>query len=160
MDNFLYNEDRIIFTNGCFDLLHIGHVKFLQACKALGGHLVVGLNTDSSVRRLKGQTRPYISDLHRKHMLLALECVDEVLLFTEDSPLEIIEKIQPEIYVKSDEYLNVPLPEFELVRSYGGKIAIVTPDDALREVKTSNLVKQILQTELKKLTVTVNGRNL
>jgi D-beta-D-heptose 7-phosphate kinase/D-beta-D-heptose 1-phosphate adenosyltransferase len=148
-NNFFYDPDRIIFTNGCFDLLHIGHVKFLQACKALGGRLVVGLNTDSSVRRLKGETRPIINDLHRKHMLLALECVDEVILFPEDNPLDIIEILQPEIYVKSDEYLNVDLPEFHAVKAYGGHIAIVTPDEELRKVKTSNLVKQIFETEVK-----------
>lgn len=143
------DSNRIIFTNGCFDLLHIGHIKFLQACKAIGGHVIVGLNSDSSVKRLKGQHRPYTPELHRKHMLLALDCVDEVHIFVEDSPVEMIELLRPEIYVKSDEYMNVQLPEFQAVQSYGGRIAIITPDPELKQVKTSNIVNKIFDNELK-----------
>ena len=149
MINFIPEQERIIFTNGCFDLLHIGHIKFLQACKALGGFVVVGLNSDSSVKRLKGEQRPYISELHRKHMLLALDCVDEVHIFVEDSPVEMIKLMQPEIYVKSNEYLNVNLPEFQAVKEYGGQVAIVTPDPILAEVKTSNIVRDIFEKEMK-----------
>lgn len=158
MNNFFYenptykpdpNSGQLIFTNGVFDILHIGHIKFLQACKALGGHVLVGINTDSSVKRLKGENRPYINELHRKHMLLALDCVDEVVLFAEDNPVELIKLMEPEIYVKSDEYLNVDLPEFRVVGSYGGRIAIVTPDPEMAKVKTSNIVNKIFETELK-----------
>lgn len=130
-------------------MLHIGHIKFLQACKALGGHVIVGLNSDTSVKRLKGEHRPYTNELYRKHMLLALECVDEVHIFVEDSPVEMIKLLQPEIYVKSSEYQNVNLPEFKAVKAYGGKIAIVTPDPVLAEVKTSNIVRNIFETEVK-----------
>jgi D-beta-D-heptose 7-phosphate kinase / D-beta-D-heptose 1-phosphate adenosyltransferase len=150
MIEFNHDNERVIFTNGVFDLLHIGHIKFLQACKALGGRVVVGINSDSSVKRLKGEYRPINSELHRKHMLLALDCVDEVIVFVEDNPLEIIQLLQPEIYVKSDEYLNVKLPEFKAVESYGGYVAIVTPDPELRKVKTSNTIDKIVKAEMER----------
>lgn len=143
-------ENRIIFTNGCFDLLHMGHIKFLEACKAIGGHLVVGLNSDTSVKRLKGEHRPIIPELERKYALLALECVDEVVIFVEDRPLELINLMQPDIYVKSDEYMNAKLPEFEAVREYGGRVAIVQPDPYLREIHTSAIVDRIFDSEMKR----------
>jgi rfaE bifunctional protein nucleotidyltransferase chain/domain len=144
------NDEPVIFTNGCFDLLHLGHIKFLQACKALGGHVIVGINSDSSVKRLKGEHRPINGELERKHMLLALDCVDEVIVFVEDNPLEIIQFMQPEIYVKSDEYLNVDLPEFKAVNKYGGQIAIITPDPQLAKIKTSNKIDLIFEREMKR----------
>jgi rfaE bifunctional protein nucleotidyltransferase chain/domain len=143
-------DEPIIFTNGVFDLLHIGHIKFLQACKALGGHVVVGLNSDSSVKRLKGEHRPINNEFERKHMLLALDCVDEVVTFIEDNPLEIITLMQPDIYVKSSEYQNADLPEFRAVKEYGGRIAIVTPDKDLEKVKTSNKIDTIFKRELER----------
>lgn len=143
----MMERDTIIFTNGCFDLLHMGHIHFLQACKELGGHVMVGLNSDSSVRRLKGEGRPFIGENERKQMLLALDCVDEVILFGEDNPLEILEGLEPEIYAKSDEYLNTPLPEFAAVKKYGGQIAIVTPDPKMRGIKTTALVDKIYRSE-------------
>lgn len=150
MDNSRNYKDRIIFTNGVWDLLHIGHIKFLQACKGLGGRVIVGINSDSSVKRLKGEHRPINNEFERKHMLLALDCVDEVVVFVEDNPLEIIQMLQPEVYVKSDEYLDVDLPEFRAVKDYGGQVAIVTPDDKLREVKTSNKIDTIFKRELER----------
>lgn len=140
-------QEPIIFTNGVFDLLHLGHVKFLQACKALGGHLVVGINSDTSVKRLKGEHRPIIPELERKHMLLALDCVDEVIVFVEDNPLEIIQLMQPDIYVKSNEYQNVDLPEFRAVQQYGGRIAIVTPDEYMSKIHTTNIIDKIYKVE-------------
>lgn len=144
----------IIFTNGVFDLLHFGHIKFLQACKALGGHVVVGINSDSSVKRLKGEHRPIIPEVERKHALMALDCVDEVVVFVEDSPLEIIYLLQPDIYVKSSEYQFQDLPEFEAVKSYEGSIAIVTPDEYMEKIHTSAIIDRIFNAELKRRTTT------
>lgn len=140
-------QEPIIFTNGVFDLLHLGHVKFLQACKAIGGKLVVGINSDTSVKRIKGEHRPIIPEMERKHMLLALDCVDEVIVFVEDNPLELIRLLQPEIYVKSNEYQNVDLPEFRAVKQYGGRIAIVTPDEYMGKIHTTNIIDKIYKAE-------------
>lgn len=150
MGDELYFEERIIFTNGCFDLLHYGHVRFLQACKDLGGYLVVGLNSDSSVKRLKGEHRPIIPEYARKEMLMALECVDEVIVFVEDRPTELLEKLQPDIYVKSDEYENVDLPEFKIVESYGGVNVIMKPSKYMKKFKTSKIIDKIYREEFKR----------
>lgn len=148
MMNFDFTQQEpIIFTNGVFDLLHLGHVKFLQACKAIGGKLVVGINSDTSVKRIKGEHRPIIPEMERKHMLLALDCVDEVIVFVEDNPLELIRLLQPEIYVKSNEYQNVDLPEFRAVKQYGGRIAIVTPDEYMGKIHTTNIIDKIYKAE-------------
>ena len=92
--------EKIVFTNGCFDILHVGHVTYLEKARNLGKHLIVGLNTDASVRRLKGETRPLVHELDRARVLAALACVDAVVLFDQDTPTELIEKIRPDILVK------------------------------------------------------------
>ena len=94
----------IVFTNGCFDILHVGHLQYLEQSKALGTKLVVGLNSDASVRRLKGSTRPVNSQNDRKRLLLALRCVDEVIIFDEDTPYELIKRIRPDIITKGGDY--------------------------------------------------------
>lgn len=146
------DEERVIFANGCFDLLHYGHIRFLQSCKALGGHLMVGINSDSSIKRLKGEHRPIIPEMERKHMLLALDCVDSVVVFVEDNPVEVLSLLQPDIYVQSSEYQDKNLPEFRVVKEYGGKIAIVTPDDYMKKVHTSMIIDKIFHSELKRRT--------
>ena len=139
--------DRLLFTNGCFDLLHIGHIRFLQACKELGGYLVVGINSDSSVSRLKGSHRPIIPEWHRKEMLLALDCVDEVMVFVEDTPLELMRDIEPNVFIKSTEYQYVALPEFAYMHDTGGQIVLIQPHPDLAEVKTSKIVDKIFTKE-------------
>ena len=94
----------IIFTNGCFDILHRGHVEYLEQAKQLGDWLVVGLNSDASVRRLKGDGRPFNCEEDRLAVLFALRCVDEVLIFDEDTPLKLIQTIKPDIVVKGGDY--------------------------------------------------------
>lgn len=96
--------EKIVFTNGCFDLLHVGHVTYLEKARQLGRHLIVGLNTDASVRRLKGETRPLVHELDRARVLSALACVDAVVLFDEDTPAELIARIRPDILVKGGDY--------------------------------------------------------
>lgn len=94
----------IVFTNGCFDILHVGHIRYLQASRALGSKLIVGLNSDASVRRLKGLCRPINSQKDRAEVLLALACVDGVVIFDEDTPIELIHQIKPDIITKGGDY--------------------------------------------------------
>lgn len=115
----------VVFTNGCFDLLHVGHVRYLQAARALGDCLIVGMNTDDSVRQLKGETRPINPELERAEVLAALECVDYITLFSEETPCKLISTLQPSIHVKGGDYTAEDLPEAEIVKSYGGGIVIL-----------------------------------
>jgi rfaE bifunctional protein nucleotidyltransferase chain/domain len=116
---------RIVFTNGCFDLLHVGHLRYLRAARALGDVLVVGVNTDASVRSLKGPSRPVVPEAERAELLAGLECVDYVTLFSEATPNAVIERLRPEVHVKGGDYSADALPEAPLVRSYGGEVVIV-----------------------------------
>lgn len=104
-----------IFTNGCFDILHRGHIEYLEASKALGNHLVVGLNSDASVQKLKGFTRPINNQEDRKYVLLALTCVDEVVIFNEDTPYNLIKDIQPDILTKGGDYIKEDIVGYDIV---------------------------------------------
>lgn len=117
---------RVVFTNGVFDLLHPGHVDVLRHARALGDALVVGLNTDDSVRRLgKGPDRPVRGELDRAYVLAALEVVDAVTLFDEDTPLELIRALQPDVLVKGGDYSPGTVVGADLVRARGGDVVIV-----------------------------------
>jgi D-glycero-beta-D-manno-heptose 1-phosphate adenylyltransferase len=120
----------LVFTNGCFDLLHAGHVRYLQAAKALGKTLVVGLNSDASVQQIKpnqpGQPqRPIISEAQRAEVLAALKAVDAVVIFAETTASQVIQTLQPDLYVKGGDYQVDNLPEAPTVQAYGGKIQLV-----------------------------------
>jgi rfaE bifunctional protein nucleotidyltransferase chain/domain len=115
--------DRIVFTNGCFDILHRGHVEYLQEAAALGDRLVIGLNTDNSVRRLgKGDGRPYNDQDSRAKVLAALRLVDAVVLFDQDTPLELIQAIGPDVLVKGGDYTEDGIVGAEYVRAIGGDV--------------------------------------
>jgi D-beta-D-heptose 7-phosphate kinase/D-beta-D-heptose 1-phosphate adenosyltransferase len=116
---------RIILTNGCFDLLHAGHVRYLKAARELGDMLVVGLNSDASVRRLKGPGRPINSEYDRAEVLEALACVDVVVVFAEDTPVRLVAAARPDVYVKGGDYDVATLPEAPIVHSYGGEVRIL-----------------------------------
>ena len=116
---------RIVFTNGCFDLLHVGHLRYLRQARELGDVLVVGLNTDASVRRLKGPERPLTPEDERAELLAALRCVDYVTLFDEPVPSAVIELLRPHVHVKGGDYTPDRLPEASLVRSLGGEVVIL-----------------------------------
>ncbi|MDA8211376.1 MAG: D-glycero-beta-D-manno-heptose 1-phosphate adenylyltransferase [Clostridia bacterium] len=116
---------KIVFTNGCFDILHIGHIRYLQQAKALGDLLVVGINSDESVRALKGEGRPVNDERERAEMIAALECVDYVVIFTETTPLDVISQLEPHFHVKGGDYRGKSLAEAGLVSSYGGKVVLV-----------------------------------
>lgn len=115
----------VVFTNGCFDLLHVGHVKYLQQARKLGDLLVLGLNSDASIRRLKGPKRPLIGEEERAHILAALDCIDYVTIFDEDTPLELIETLQPQVLVKGGDYTPETVVGKELVESWGGRVELI-----------------------------------
>jgi rfaE bifunctional protein nucleotidyltransferase chain/domain len=113
---------KVVFTNGCFDILHVGHVQYLTEARSLGDKLVVGLNSDASVQRLKGSERPVIPQEERRAVLLALRCVDEVHIFDEDTPLKLIQSIRPDVLVKGGDWAVEAIVGNEFVRSYGGEV--------------------------------------
>ena len=116
---------KLVFTNGCFDLLHPGHIEYLIAARALGSQLIVGVNDDASVSRLKGPSRPYNTLQDRMAMLAALQSVDYVIPFSEDTPLELITAILPHIIVKGGDYTTDQMIGAELVQGYGGEVVIL-----------------------------------
>lgn len=117
---------RVVFTNGVFDILHVGHVRYLQAARALGDALLVGVNSDASVNRLKGPERPLNPEDERAELLAALACVDGICVFGEDTPHALIEAVRPDIHAKGGDYKTPDaLPEAELVRSLGGEVVIL-----------------------------------
>jgi rfaE bifunctional protein nucleotidyltransferase chain/domain len=113
---------RLVFTNGCFDILHSGHVAYLQEARSLGDALFVGLNSDSSVRRLKGPERPVNDELARARVLSALRAVDLVGLFSEDTPLELIRRVRPDVLVKGGDWKKTAIVGWDFVESYGGQV--------------------------------------
>ena len=120
----------LVFTNGCFDLLHAGHIRYLWAAKSLGRSLVVGLNSDQSVQNIKPQQegypmRPIVPEVQRAEVLVALKPVDGVVIFNETTATNIIERLKPDIYVKGGDYSIKTLPEAPKVKGYGGKISLV-----------------------------------
>jgi rfaE bifunctional protein nucleotidyltransferase chain/domain len=117
--------NRIILANGCFDLLHAGHIRYLSGAKEIGGFLVVGLNSDEQVRRLKGNGRPFINESERAEILTALRVVDAVTIFDEPTVNELIDAIRPDFHAKGTDYTVDNVPERERVRSYGGSVVIV-----------------------------------
>ena len=133
---------KVVFTNGCFDLLHIGHLELLEHARKLGDILIVGLNSDDSVRRLKGPQRPINTQLDRARILAALEVVDYVVIFNEDTPLELIQTIKPDFLIKGGDYSPDTIVGSAFVESYGGKV-IVFP--LVHGKSTSDLINTIFQ---------------
>ena len=116
---------RVVFTNGCFDILHAGHVRYLAAARSLGDVLILGLNSDASVRRLKGETRPVNMEADRAEVVGALKSVDAVVIFGEDTAETLIAKVRPAVYVKGGDYTRETLPEARIVERYGGEVAFI-----------------------------------
>lgn len=119
------NHQRVIFTNGCFDILHVGHTTYLEQAKNLGDILIVGINSDTSVQKLKGPTRPINPETDRAQVLAALECVNHVIIFSEQTPITLIETLKPDIHVKGGDYHAESLPEFPIIQAFGGKVVIL-----------------------------------
>ncbi|HZR99044.1 MAG TPA: D-glycero-beta-D-manno-heptose 1-phosphate adenylyltransferase [Chloroflexota bacterium] len=116
---------RLVLTNGCFDLLHVGHVRYLQAARRLGDFLVVGVNSDASVRQLKGPGRPIVTAAERAELVAALGCVDAVVIFDSATAEPLVAALRPEVYVKGADYTEATLPEARLVRAYGGAVTLL-----------------------------------
>jgi D-beta-D-heptose 7-phosphate kinase/D-beta-D-heptose 1-phosphate adenosyltransferase len=132
----------VVFTNGCFDLLHVGHITLLEDCRRFGSKLVLGLNADASVSRLKGPTRPIVGERERARVMAALAAVDAVVLFAEDTPLELIKALKPDVLVKGGDYTVETVVGHEEVLAAGGRVEIVPTVEGF---STSNIVKKLAQ---------------
>ncbi len=116
---------RIVMANGCFDILHVGHVRYLEEARALGDLLVVGINADAQVRALKGAGRPFMPERERAEVIASLRAVDLVTIFPEPTVEELLRAIRPDVHAKGTDYTADTVPERDVVRSYGGRVAIV-----------------------------------
>ncbi len=140
-DGLKQSGKQIVFTNGCFDIIHAGHVRYLTAAKNFGDVLIVGLNTDESVRRLKGDSRPINNQDDRAEVLLGLKAVDHVIFFGEATAENLIAEVKPNVYVKGGDYTLDTLPEAKIVQRYGGRVELV---NLVAGRSTTNIVQKIL----------------
>jgi len=138
------NGKKVVWTNGCYDILHAGHVIYLEKAKSLGDVLIVGLNSDASVQKNKGPLRPVVEENQRAKMISALSCVDYVVIFDDESPLKIIEELRPDIYVKGGDYTINTINQGErcLVESYGGEIALLP---GIEGMSTTEMINRIIK---------------
>ena len=135
------NGKTVVFTNGCFDILHVGHLRYLFEAKEKGDILIVGLNSDASVKRLKGEKKPYVAQDERAELLAGLIPVDYVVIFEEDTPIELLKKIKPSVHVKGGDYTKEKLPETVVVEENGGRVEIVS---LVKGKSTTNIIKEVL----------------
>ncbi|MDD5044535.1 MAG: D-glycero-beta-D-manno-heptose 1-phosphate adenylyltransferase [Candidatus Omnitrophica bacterium] len=133
---------KVVFTNGCFDILHYGHVKYLEDAKKKGDVLIVALNSDSSIRRIKGPNRPLVNEKDRIRIIAALESVNYTLLFNETTPLVLIKKIKPDVLVKGADWCKCDIVGADFVHSYGGKVSTIA---LAQNRSTTKLIKKIVQ---------------
>jgi len=133
-------DERVVFTNGCFDLFHVGHLKLLKQARTLGSHLIVGINSDESVRRLKGRGRPIIPEDQRAEIVQSLWFVDGVVIFNEDDPLELIKAIKPDILVKGGDWKEKDIIGGDFVKSKGGRVVTIP---LVEGVSTSKIIETI-----------------
>ena len=139
----LKSDDKVVVTtNGCFDVLHLGHLRYLQAARQQGDALVVAVNSDSSVRELKGENRPLIPDVERAEMLAGLECVDYVVIFPELTPIELLADLKPNIHVKGGDYKLEQLIEKDIVEKNGGRVLVGLN---VQGKSTTNLIEVICE---------------
>ena len=142
-----FKNKRIVFSNGCFDIIHHGHIDYLSKAADLGDVLIIGVNTDKSVQRLKGITRPINDEYSRALILTSLRFVTAVILFEEDTPYELIKKIQPDILVKGDDYEVESIVGYDIVTKKGGKVVTIP---LVKGFSTSNIEKKIVELHSKK----------
>ncbi len=136
-------KGQVVFTNGCFDLLHIGHVRYLQEAKKQGKFLIVALNSDKSVQKLKGKNRPIVPLAERAEMMASLECVDYVTSFNEDTPYKIIEELQPDILVKGGDWNAKDIVGQDIVTKRGGKVLSLS---YVENQSTTHIINKIRET--------------
>ncbi|MCX5715455.1 MAG: D-glycero-beta-D-manno-heptose 1-phosphate adenylyltransferase [Candidatus Omnitrophica bacterium] len=133
-------KKRIVFTNGCFDLLHRGHIQYLKKARSLGNALIIGLNSDASVRRLKGSDRPATKQADRAEILAGLEFVDYITIFNQDTPLKLIKQIKPDVLVKGADWKKSRVVGKDIVEAYGGRVELIK---YLKGYSTTGLLKNI-----------------
>jgi len=132
---------KVVFSNGCFDIIHAGHVDYLEKAKQKGDYLIVGLNSDNSVRRIKGKDRPIVDEVSRSRVLTALAFVDAVVMFDEDTPIELIKAIMPDILVKGKDYDISNIIGADIVLQNGGKVETI---ELTKGLSTTNVINKIL----------------
>jgi len=135
-----FKQKKVVFTNGCFDILHLGHIDYLSKAKDLGDILIIGLNTDLSVQRLKGKNRPVVNEHARARLLASLLFVDAVVLFDEDTPYELIKTVQPNILVKGSDYKEEDIVGYDIVKSNAGSIKTI---DFLEGYSTTSIIEKL-----------------
>ena len=135
--------EKLVFTNGCFDILHLGHVDYLEKAAELGDRMVVAINTDASVKKIKGEERPLNNEYSRARLLAALGFVDAVIYFSEDTPYELISVIKPDILVKGSDYLAEEIVGSDIVINNGGEVKTI---DLVSGYSTTNLINKIKKT--------------
>ena len=140
VDRLRKQEKKIVSTSGCFDILHAGHVAYLEEAKAKGDVLIVFLNSDSSVKRLKGEQRPIVPENERAMVIAGLEAVDYVCIFHEQTPCSVIEKIKPDIVIKDGDYSGKIIPEMDVVNTYGGRVEYVSMTQGC---SSTNIIEKI-----------------
>lgn len=133
---------QIVFTNGCFDLMHFGHVSYLEKVRSSNSVLVVGLNSDASVRRIKVKGRPIQPEKARARVLAALECVDYITIFSEETPYKVIKTLQPDVLVKGADWKNKPVVGEDIVKARGGRVRLMT---YIKHFSTTGIIQKILK---------------
>ena len=133
---------RIVFTNGCFDILHVGHVRYLTAARSKGDALVLGLNSDASVKSIKPDNRPIVSQDQRAEVLAGLACVDYITIFDEPDPLSLIQAIKPDVLVKGADWEEAEIIGSDVVKSYGGNVVRI---EVVPDISTSEIIQRILK---------------
>lgn len=135
-----FKNDKIVFTNGCFDILHKGHIEYLAKARSLGTKLIIGLNTDASVKRLKGDSRPVNDEKARALLLASLIFVDEVILFDTDTPRDLIEFVQPDVLVKGGDYKPEDIVGYNIVKNKGGEVVTI---DFIEGYSTTSTIEKM-----------------
>ena len=136
------HDQKIVFTNGCFDLLHLGHVDYLAKARDLGDRLIIGLNTDASVQELKGPSRPVKDELSRAHILAAMQFVDAVIFFEEETPIDLISWVNPDVLVKGGDYTIEGIVGYEIVLANGGEVQTIA---FVEGYSSSKLIDKIIK---------------
>jgi D-glycero-beta-D-manno-heptose 1-phosphate adenylyltransferase len=146
VDGWRQAGESVTLANGCFDLLHVGHIRYFRAAKALGGRLVVAINSDDSVRTLKGVGRPLMPEWERAEILSALECIDAIVVFAEPDVRALVREIRPNVHAKGTDYTVESVPEGDVVREYGGRVEIVgdPKDHSTSEIIRTRLAPRAL----------------
>ncbi|MCD6564311.1 MAG: D-glycero-beta-D-manno-heptose 1-phosphate adenylyltransferase [Bacteroidales bacterium] len=135
-----FRNQKVVFTNGCFDIIHLGHIKYLSQAADLGNILIIGLNSDSSVNKIKGHDRPVLDQKSRALTLAAFSFVNNIVLFDEETPYKLIKKISPDILVKGGDYKPEEIVGYDIVKDYGGEVKIL---DFIKGYSTSGIIEKI-----------------